>query len=79
MNRKKIPVPSHHRYLPNILSVVGAVGAIPFVWGLYLLEIWPTVLGGVVIVMSKVWFADRMVWIFEDMKDVTPEYRSWLY
>jgi len=79
MNRKNIPVPKHHHYLPNILSAVGAIGAIPFVWGLFILEIWPVVFGGVIIVISKLWFADRMVWLYEDMKDVAPEYKSWLY
>jgi hypothetical protein len=79
MNRKNVPVPKHHLLVPNILSVVSAIGAIPFIWGLVVLEIWPTVVGGVVIVISKLWFADRMVWLYEDMKDATPEYRSWLY
>ncbi|OIP75516.1 MAG: hypothetical protein AUK06_01615 [Parcubacteria group bacterium CG2_30_36_18] len=79
MNRKNVPVPVHHRYAPNILSAVGAIGTIPFIWGVFMLEIWPALLGGIVIVISKLWFADRMVWLYEDMKDVTPEYKSWLY
>jgi hypothetical protein len=32
-----------------------------------------------VIMLGKLWFVDRMVWLYEDMKDATPEYRSWLY
>lgn len=79
MNRRKIPVPKHHLCMPNILSVIGLIGVIPFIWGLFKLEIWLAVLGGVVMVMSKLWFADRMVWLYEDMKDATPEYKSWLY
>lgn len=79
MNRKKIPVPKHHLFMPDILSGISAIGAIPFIWGLVVLELWPTVLGGIVIVISKLWFADRMVWLYEDMKDATPEYKSWLY
>ena len=31
------------------------------------------------IYLGKMWFLDRMVWLYEDMKDTTPEYRSWLY
>jgi len=79
MNRRKVSVPKHHLYMPDILSAIGLIGAIPFIWGLFVLEIWPTVLGGVVIVISKLWFADRMVWLYEDMKDATSEYKSWLY
>ena len=79
MNRKNVHVPEHHCNIPNILSAIGALGAIPFIWGLIRLEIWPTILGGVVIIISKLWFADRMVWLYEDMKNKTEEYKKWLY
>ncbi len=79
INRKNVNVPEHHRYVPNILSAVAALGTIPFIWGLIRLEIWPTILGGVVIIISKLWFADRMVWLYEDMKNKSEEYKKWLY
>jgi len=79
MNRRSVPVPEHHLYLPNILSAAGAVGLVLFVWGLWILNAWIMVSGGVIMVMSKLWFADRMVWLYEDMQDATPEYSSWLY
>jgi hypothetical protein len=47
------------------------------IWGA--LAIWPTLLGATVVYLSKLWFIDRMVWLYEDMKNVEPEYRSWLY
>jgi hypothetical protein len=79
MRRKQVPVPNHHRYAPNILSAIGAFAMILFIWGLATVELWPTVFGGIVTIISKLWFADRMVWIYEDMKDAIPEYKSWLY
>ena len=79
MNRKNVPVPMHHQHLPNILSLVGAIGGIFFGLGIVTLGLWLTVFGGVVLILSKLWFADRMVWLYEDMKDATPEYKNWLY
>ncbi|MEO0072606.1 MAG: DUF6653 family protein [candidate division WOR-3 bacterium] len=79
MNRKKVLIPKHHLYLPNILSVAIGIGTIIFIWGLIKLHIWLTILGGVIMIIGKLWFSDRMVWLYEDMKDTTPEYKSWLY
>ncbi|MEO0088832.1 MAG: DUF6653 family protein [candidate division WOR-3 bacterium] len=77
-NRKEIPIPKHHRTLPNILSIVGLIGFIFFIYGLYTLELSPTILGGIISFISKIWFCDRMVWLYEDMKHL-PEYKNWLY
>ena len=41
--------------------------------------LWPTILGAVLIYAGKLWFCDRMVWLYEDMKETDPRYRSWLY
>jgi hypothetical protein len=79
LNRNQIPVPLHHRTLPNLLSVVSAVGMVFVIWGVSAIAIWPTLLGATVVYLSKLWFIDRMVWLYEDMKNVEPEYRSWLY
>ena len=79
LNRKNVPVPEHHRNFPNILSVVSAVATLFVVWGGIMLDLWPTIFGIVVAILSKYWFLDRMVWLYEDMKDADPEYQSWLY
>ena len=78
LNRKSVPIPAHHRVAPHVLTAVSASG-IPFlVWGLYALEIWPTALGAALIYLGKMWFVDRMVWLYEDMKDARSEYAAWL-
>ncbi len=79
MNRDTVPIPKHHILLPNIITAIGFIGVALFVYGLVVLHLWITVLGGVVMIISKLWYADRVVWLYEDMKDATPEYRSWLY
>jgi hypothetical protein len=35
-------------------------------------------LGGVMTLLCKLWFIDRMVWLFDDMSREVPEYRAWL-
>ncbi|HEX5872076.1 MAG TPA: DUF6653 family protein [Longimicrobium sp.] len=79
MERGKVAVPPHHRRAPHLLSAVAALG-VPFLaWGLYRLEPWPTLFGTLLVFSGKLWFLDRMVWLYQDMKDARPEYRRWLY
>lgn len=41
----------------------------PYVWGLAFLDPWPTILGAALMFLGKLWFVDRMVWLYEDLKD----------
>lgn len=78
LNRGAVPVPAHHRLVPHLLTALSALG-IPFLgWGLYALEIWPTLMGAALVYLGKMWFVDRMVWLYEDMKQNNPEYAGWL-
>lgn len=79
LNRDQIPVPIHHQRVPNILSIVSALGIPWLILGLVNLEIYPTLIGLILVNMGKLWFIDRMVWLYEDMKDDNSLYRSWLY
>lgn len=78
-NRDEIPVPEHHRRVPRILSSVSGIGGIFIIWGVITLAVWPTVFGFALIDFGKLWFIDRMVWLYEDMKDANEEYVNWLY
>jgi len=78
LNRAKVPIPLRHRLAPHLLTAISGLG-IPFLlWGLYALEVWPTVFGAALIYLGKMWFVDRMAWLYEDMKDKHPEYAAWL-
>ncbi|MBD2518761.1 hypothetical protein H6G93_28105 [Nostoc sp. FACHB-973] len=79
LNRDQIPVPQHHHHVPNILSGISALGGILLIWGLIELNSWITLLGFTLVTLGKLWFIDRMVWLYSDMKDVNQEYQSWLY
>jgi len=65
--RNRVLTPRHHRLLPSTLSAVSALGAGFAVWGLVRLKIWPTVLGTAPVFLGKLWFLDRMVWLYEGM------------
>lgn len=78
LNRDVVPVPEHHRVAPHVLTGVTAIGTAFVVWGLVALEIWPTLLGAVLIYCGKLWFLDRMVWLYQDASAHDEHYRSWL-
>ena len=67
----------HHRTTPNILSSISGIGMLFVFRGVLLFDIWPTVFGMALVYYGKLWFLDRMVWLWEDMKDANEEYRSW--
>jgi|WetSurMetagenome_2_1015567.scaffolds.fasta_scaffold215191_2 hypothetical protein len=78
LNRDNVPVPAYHRTVPDILSAVSGAGMLVVLWGILVFEVWPTLFGMALVYCGKVWFMDRMVWLWEDMQDAAPEYKSWL-
>jgi hypothetical protein len=76
LNRDAVPVPSRHRVAPHVLNGVTALGTVCVVWGLITFEIWPTLLGSVLVYCGKLWFLDRMVWLYEDTIARNEHYRS---
>jgi hypothetical protein len=77
LNRDAVPVPVHHRRAPNVLSAVGGVGALFVLWGVLTLGVWPTLFGAALVYLGKLWFLDRMVWLWRDTRDTREEYREW--
>lgn len=78
LNRKSVPIPTHHTQWAYVLSVLSAIGVAPLAWGLWQADLVWTLLGIVLVVLPKVWFVDRMVWLYEDMKNVDQTYASWM-
>jgi hypothetical protein len=77
LDRDAVPVPAHHRTVPNVLSAVGGIGVLFVAWGVLMFEAWPTLFGAALVYMGKLWFLDRMVWLWHDTRDRTEEYRMW--
>jgi hypothetical protein len=76
--RAKAEVPSHHVTAANLTTTILMIGVAILVYGLVVLEIWPTVAGASIAFLGKTWYVDRMAWLYEDMKHI-PEYKEWLY
>lgn len=69
LNRKVVPIPRHHARWAMGLSLASASCLLPLAWGLYALDPWATALGALGGSALKLWFVDRMVWLYQDMED----------
>ena len=78
LNRKAIPIPGHHAMAAAITTGISAAGTVLLIAGALLAEPISFIAGGITAFLAKVWFCDRMVWLYEDMKDTNAEYASWL-
>lgn len=67
-------VPGHHCRAARRLGWLSAAG-LPFLaWGLWALAPWPVAFGLVVTMGAKLWFADRMVWLYRDTIATEPHH-----
>ena len=79
LRKSELPIPQHHIPAITVLNIITGSG-LPFsAWGLYQLYIWSVLLGLTLVILGKMWFLDRMVWVYEDMKKHPEEYSSWEY
>ena len=70
--RDQYDVAPHHVRAAHVLTVLSALGVLPLIYGLIVLNPWATMLGLVATIPPKVWFVDRMVWIHADMTETIP-------
>jgi len=79
LNRDEVAVPRYHIIVSNILNAISSAGMGLSIWAIVTLSVWPAILGISLAYLGKSWYLDRMVWIYEDMKNENEEYRSWEY
>ena len=78
--RPRADLPAQFRSpIPNITNVFGLAGLALLGYGLVTLAVLPTIAAIVIVNLSKLWYLDRMVLLFEDMKQRDAEYASWDY
>jgi hypothetical protein len=69
--------PSFVSHVPNLANAYASVGLVAVISGLVVLEVWTVVAGIVVMHGAKLWYLDRMVLLFEVMKERHPRYAAW--
>ncbi len=77
LNHTDIPVPAHHMAWAKALGALAGVGALPWIYGLWQLDLGFILFGLTLMFGAKLWFVDRMVWLFEDMKPHHKPYADW--
>ncbi|MEL6450175.1 MAG: DUF6653 family protein [Pseudomonadota bacterium] len=70
--RDRYDIAAHHIRTAHVLTGLSALGLLPLIWGLVILNPWAVALGLVAVILPKVWFVDRMVWIHADITHTTP-------
>jgi hypothetical protein len=65
--------------VPTVAITYQVIGMVPLVYGLSALKGTPTVLGMLIVQGGKLWYIDRMVLLFEEMKTQDPEFAAWEY
>ncbi len=79
LNHKNIAVPDHHMSWAQALGTLAGLGLIPWIYGLWLMDPGFILLGLTLSMGAKLWFVDRMVWLFQDMKAADSTYAAWEY
>ncbi|MEZ9233009.1 DUF6653 family protein [Vibrio amylolyticus] len=78
LQKDALEIPKHHLTMVNSLMAMIAVGMPILFYGLYMNDLWIIAFGNFAVIVPKLWFLDRMVWIYDDMKETNPEFKRWL-
>ena len=65
--------------VPNLANAYSCIGLALLVYGLVTLDVWMTIAGIVIVHGGKLWYLDRMVLLFEDMKQRDANVAGWEY
>ncbi len=71
------PVPLEHTNAATILGVATSVSGFLMAAGFLAAEPITFTVGGLLLIVFKLWLCDRMVWLFDEMSEDIPEYHAW--
>jgi hypothetical protein len=80
-DRDTVELPEQFRSsrVPAVAQSIQVVGIAVLAYGLVRFDLLAAVTGTVLCQTAKLWYLDRMVLLFEDMKARRPEYAAWEY
>ncbi|WFB37258.1 hypothetical protein P3T73_05725 [Kiritimatiellota bacterium B12222] len=73
LNRSQVPIPPAHQRAITILNLLQTLSTGILAYGLWDLNLHLTLLGTTSLYFSKMWFLDRMVWLYETSIPTLPE------
>ena len=77
LNRKTVPVRLGHRRAAWITTGVSLAFALIGIYGLVVGNFAAALAGWHAAVLAKLWFLDRMVFLWGEVKDTDPVYQAW--
>ena len=77
LQKASLDIPQHHLKAVRLITLSMAPALPILVYGFYLNDLWLIAFGNFWILVLKLWFLDRMVWLYDDMKVSHSEFRSW--
>ena len=75
--RKTVPIPVEHARIAFIATGVSVAFMALCVLGFVRADFWLAFTGFHAAILGKLWFCDRMVWLWNDMRDAHENYRRW--
>lgn len=66
LNKENYRVDPHHIKMSHIINIATAIGLVPYIWGLIYFNYEFILLGIIILIGGKLWFLDRMVWLYHD-------------
>jgi len=80
LNRDTIKIPKIHQTpLLKILNIISSIGFGITIWAIINYSLMGACCGTILTYLGKSWYLDRMVWLYEDMKNKNATYKSWEY
>lgn len=77
LNRNNASIPQGFERAANVTIAISAITMLLAIYGFIIRDFWLAFLGFHFSAFAKIWFVDRMVWLWEIMKTRVPMYAAW--